>query len=534
MKSKKLAISIALSTIMMTSVFAGCSKDKSEKSVKTDSGNNEVITIKLAADSIYEFNPEKDELAKFILDKFKIKFENVGYEGDMEKMMLDASSGQLADVCYTEPLYDLYSFATFIDNGFFRSIPDKMLAKYPNIKKMIDSSDVCKAVKAHYGDNFILPKPDSRDPNIYIGERKGIFYRKDWLKKVGIAKEPTTWEELYNMAKAFTINDPDGNGKNDTFGLTSDSFGNFRYFMANVGHSNLNWVKGPDGQWTHGALLEDNIEALNWFRKMYKDGYLDPEFASTKYEQAMQKFASGKFGAVNRNADADWLNNVIVKSFYAANAQQYPDPFAVVGVIPTLAKDSNSKPGIDKYIDTMCATQISAKLSDDKLERYLAFHDYFVSEEGEMFTLGFENKDWKKENGKVVKILNSDGGPTDLAKAYPSMPVIKMGSWGFHLQANPSLPTFDKFNDQIKALNSELVKKRNTNVVPSDMRIKLISEKSMLDANSFKFTTEYANIIMGSEPVDKMFKDMVKKAMSSGFDQAIQDVNRIAKSKGWN
>lgn len=540
MKSRKTTISLILVVALMLSFAVGCSKSKTSSSNDTQddvkvSKEREVITIRLAADSAYQFDPDKDELAKFILDKFKLKFESVGYEGDMEKMMLDASSGQLADICYTEPLYALYEFATFINNDFFRSIPDKMLAKYPNIKKAIEGSEVCTAVREHYGDNYMLPKPDSRDPNIYIGERKGIFYRKDWLKKVGITKAPETWEELYNMAKAFTLNDPDGNDKKDTYGLTSDGFGNFRYFMANIGHSNLNWVKGPDGKWTHGALLEDNIEALKWFRKMYEEGYLDPEFGSTKWEQACQKFASGTFGALNRNADADWVNNVIVKQFYAANAEKYPDPFEVVGVIPILAKDANSKPGIDKYIDTMCAAQVSSKVSDETLERYLEFHDYFITDEGEMYRLGLKGKDWKRDaNGKVQKILDSKGLPPDLASLYPCMPVITMGSWGFHLAANPNMPTFDKFNDKIKALNSELTAKRNPYAVSSDMRIKLISEQSMLDANAFKFSVEYSNIVIGKEPVEKMFKDMVNRAMASGFDKAREDVNRIAKEKGWN
>ena len=31
--------------------------------------------------------------------------------------------------------------------------------------------------------------------------------------------EPTTLDELYDVIHAFTFNDPDGNGKDDTFGL---------------------------------------------------------------------------------------------------------------------------------------------------------------------------------------------------------------------------------------------------------------------------------------------------------------------------
>jgi putative aldouronate transport system substrate-binding protein len=45
-----------------------------------------------------------------------------------------------------------------------------------------------------------------------------LWIRKDWLNKVGL-NPPKTMDELVNVARAFTKNDPDGNGKNDTYGL---------------------------------------------------------------------------------------------------------------------------------------------------------------------------------------------------------------------------------------------------------------------------------------------------------------------------
>ena len=44
-----------------------------------------------------------------------------------------------------------------------------------------------------------------------------LFIRKDWREKLGIA-QPTTWDELDDLANAFTTKDPDGNGKADTYG----------------------------------------------------------------------------------------------------------------------------------------------------------------------------------------------------------------------------------------------------------------------------------------------------------------------------
>lgn len=45
-----------------------------------------------------------------------------------------------------------------------------------------------------------------------------LLIRKDWLDKLGL-QVPKTWSDLEKVAQAFTAQDPDGDGKNDTYGL---------------------------------------------------------------------------------------------------------------------------------------------------------------------------------------------------------------------------------------------------------------------------------------------------------------------------
>ena len=63
---------------------------------------------------------------------------------------------------------------------------------------------------------------DGKMIGIYRGRelgRNGMSYRQDWADKVGITKAPETIDEFYDMIYKFTYNDPDGNGKRDTFGI---------------------------------------------------------------------------------------------------------------------------------------------------------------------------------------------------------------------------------------------------------------------------------------------------------------------------
>jgi multiple sugar transport system substrate-binding protein len=45
-----------------------------------------------------------------------------------------------------------------------------------------------------------------------------LLVRKDWLDKLGL-QPPKTWDDLAKVAQAFTTQDPDGDGKPDTYGL---------------------------------------------------------------------------------------------------------------------------------------------------------------------------------------------------------------------------------------------------------------------------------------------------------------------------
>lgn len=77
-----------------------------------------------------------------------------------------------------------------------------LLKDFPNLSKL----------KSTTNDNT---KVDGKLYTLYRGvdiARQGLIYRKDWADKLGL-KPPANMDELYAMAKAFTENDPDGNGK---------------------------------------------------------------------------------------------------------------------------------------------------------------------------------------------------------------------------------------------------------------------------------------------------------------------------------
>ncbi|NUR28734.1 MAG: sugar ABC transporter substrate-binding protein [Catenulispora sp.] len=80
-----------------------------------------------------------------------------------------------------------------------------------------------------------------------------LLVRKDWLDKLGL-QPPKTWDDLATVAQAFTTQDPDGDGKNDTYGLAvpgSTSRGYTSWFWSSFLYSaGGDFLKAGGGKYT--------------------------------------------------------------------------------------------------------------------------------------------------------------------------------------------------------------------------------------------------------------------------------------------
>ena len=146
-----------------------------------------------------------------------------------------------------------------------------------------------------------------------------LWLRTDWMEKLGL-EDPQNWDDLYNIIKAFVEQDPDGNGQNDTIGLT---------FTKNLWDSNFQmdglfnifgsfpkanfWVEDPENpdQVIFGAFADETKAALETVSQMYAGGLIDKEFAVNDSSAAQQQIASGKCGVV---IGAVWIPNSVLYS----------------------------------------------------------------------------------------------------------------------------------------------------------------------------------------------------------------------------
>lgn len=155
-----------------------------------------------------------------------------------------------------------------------------------------------------------------------------LWIRQDWLENLNL-EIPTTMDELYQVMLAFKNDDPDGNGQDDTIGMTlhndflngpgmGDAVGVFNGFGAYP----LIWVEDGSGNLTYGSTMEGAKDALQWLNNAYNDGLILQDFSAMDSTKASEATVSGRSGvqyganwnanaplqnAVNNNPDARWI-----------------------------------------------------------------------------------------------------------------------------------------------------------------------------------------------------------------------------------
>lgn len=126
-----------------------------------------------------------------------------------------------------------------------------------------------------------------------------MYIRQDWLDKLKL-QAPKTMEEMFELAKTFAAQDPDGNNKADTLGLYMDKDlihqTTIQGIMNAYGVYPQQYINGADGKLTYGSLDPKTKDALTKLNELFNAGAIDKEFAIKDRVKAVEKVAEGKIG----------------------------------------------------------------------------------------------------------------------------------------------------------------------------------------------------------------------------------------------
>lgn len=139
-----------------------------------------------------------------------------------------------------------------------------------------------------------------------VGRSNVMWIREDWLKKLNM-KAPTTIAELETVMDAFTNQDPDDNGKKDTYGLavTLKDMGvnstwigstDFAFAADGIVSSDNVWLKKEDNSVYQPLLTPEAKGGLNRLQQWMKKGYFPQDSGIYDNMKASELFTSGKAG----------------------------------------------------------------------------------------------------------------------------------------------------------------------------------------------------------------------------------------------
>ncbi len=127
-----------------------------------------------------------------------------------------------------------------------------------------------------------------------------LYVRKDWLNNVGL-DVPQTMDEFYEVARAFTYDDPNRSGKDDTYGwAVSNSatagLGDLAGFFNGFGAYLQTWVLNDVGEVVWGSVQPQAKDALLMMHDMYSEGIMLEDFSVRSFSDVVQDISAEKVG----------------------------------------------------------------------------------------------------------------------------------------------------------------------------------------------------------------------------------------------
>ena len=424
------------------------------------------------------------------------------------------------------------NFANYVDQQLLAEIPPEMLEKY--MPKTI------AALKADNEKVLLQGQVDGKQYGIPIGTyfhnqfHEPIVYRGDWMKKAGVSSAPATLDEFQDLMYKFANEDPDGNGKRDTYGFSTSGL-NMVY--GAFGYERKQWVE-EDGKLVYSSIQPEMKEALAVLAKWYKDGIIDPEFITGEnkggYWAITHAFDEGRIGYSGHGCYYHWnpdlgpLNESTGKSsvIAATNYQELEKKFPGIGselVHGTPVTGPDGKCGsrgdpLQHPHQVGFGIQLEDEL--DKMAKIMTMYEYWTSDTDHYFESrsGIKDEMWH---------FNEDGVPVsdfDAWKEKNKKPDETLSGVGAATVLEPFLlSSYDKL--QNKYLYDWAVEnKYDKDLIRSKLFVALPSAGTYQTELDKMEDEAYIAIITGDKPVD-YFDTFVEEYKKSGYEKLEKEAN---------
>ncbi|MDR0998635.1 MAG: ABC transporter substrate-binding protein, partial [Treponema sp.] len=303
MKNAALVVFLILVTV---SVFAGGGAQRQGNAVPASASSGNPVTIEFwYSATVSEAGPPPDDwkAVKIVKDKLNINWvlsmlPTANNDRDV-KINAAAAANSLPDLFYVRREV----WQNLIKAGMVGALND-VYPLMPNRTKAFHDADAIE-FSTYNGKSYAFADLGHAQP-----KNEGVLIRKDWLDKLGL-KVPLTTDEYLNVMKAFTFNDPDGNGRNDTYGY--GAFIEINTFEEGLGRrfDPFFGAYGVAGTWDLSKAAPGlNVrkpayfEALSFIKTMIDEKVLDPNWISYQKDDFRAAWKQGRFGIMREQHSA--------------------------------------------------------------------------------------------------------------------------------------------------------------------------------------------------------------------------------------
>lgn len=385
---------------------------------------------------------------------------------------------QVVQIQYTDPFREAIRDDQFWEVGPY-------LEEYENLSKL--NPEILENSKI-----------DGKIYSIYQGRplsRMGIMYRKDWADNLGL-DAPTNTDEVLEMVRAFTEDDPDGNGKDDTIGLTDMSdlyYGAFKVMSSWFGTPN-GWGE-KDGEILPEFMFDEYLETLNYMKSIHENGYMNQDFPVTSKTDQQNMFKSGKAGFyIGSMGDIEGIHRDAVAlnpdvEFDVHNYVEGPD-----GEFKTW-----SLPG---YGSLLMFPKSSVK-TEEELKKILDFYDQLMEPDTTNLLLwGVEGEHYTLEDGTAKSITENREAIDREVRPYVSLEVGDAESNG----------RYNGFSDYPPKVKATELEKDNEKYLIKDLSIGLNSDEYIQSHDRIQDIID-----------DATYKYILGQIDEDGFNKAIEN-----------
>lgn len=402
-------------------------------------------------------------------------------------------------------------FVKSAENGAFWELSE-YLGEYPNLSKVneevLQASSLNGKVYGIYRSRDLI--------------RSTAIIRKDWLDNLGL-EEPKTVEDLYNVAKAFTEQDPDGNGKADTTGIVIPNFPQAFDLLTTWYGSGNQWTE-KGGELIPSFQTDEYYQAIEEARKMVSEGLINKDFATLASDKWNDPFVNGKAGIIlDTYSRAATIRNLF--------KQQDPDNtvelVSIVGNLEGPNGKTNALP-TDGYSGFLSIPKTSVKTEED-LKEVLTVLDKMNSEEmNQLLNIGIEgvNFEFADAEKKFTKAIDN-AEATVVNTALKSYSQMGMGVAGFAVpKAAPTTEMDQDFTD----LRTELETRDKEFAIFNPAAAYITNTYTTKGAQLDQIITDAKIQFIAGQIDEKGWQDALNLWAKSGGDELIKETNELHKN----